>query len=300
MRQSSGLPCVSVIIPCFNQGRFLRNAIESVLAQDYPRFEIIVVNDGSTDETVSVASRFEVVKLINQRNRGVAAARNVGAKGSRGDFLCFVDADDRLLPCSLAVGVQHLQARPSCAVAFGHCRLITCEGESMPTLDAPGFGTYQYSDVLRNCPIWTPSVAMQRRHAFQDAGGFDPAFGVCEDYELYLRLARRAELYCHGTVVAEYRRHPQARSLNLRRMLRTGVRVFGIEKQHVVGDDELTAAWDDGVDLWRRLYGGQLADEFRCSLWTRGWPELVADLGALLRFYPTGLWRIANGSRRYP
>src|SRR5215217_62523 len=94
-------PLVSVVIPCYNQAHFLKEAIESVLKQSYAHYEIVVVDDGSTDETSEVASSYEGVRLIRQENRGLAEARNTGIKHSEGDFLVFLDADDRLLPEAL-------------------------------------------------------------------------------------------------------------------------------------------------------------------------------------------------------
>src|SRR4028119_1234933 len=106
---------VSVIIPCYNQAYFLGEAIESVLAQSYPHFEIVVVDDGSTDNTSEVAARYPGVRCIRQENRGLAGARNEGIRHSSGSYLVFLDADDRLLPEALAVGLRHLKERPECA-----------------------------------------------------------------------------------------------------------------------------------------------------------------------------------------
>src|SRR5215217_8140206 len=110
---------VSVIIPCFNQAHFLVEAIESVLAQSYSHFEIVVVDDGSTDNTCDVASYYERVRCIRQNNQGLAAARNSGIRESKGSYLVFLDADDRLLPEALEAGVKCLKAYPDGAFVFG-------------------------------------------------------------------------------------------------------------------------------------------------------------------------------------
>src|SRR5215212_9690625 len=96
--QQGSPPLVSVVIPCYNQAHFLSEAIESVLAQTHPNFEIIVVDDGSTDNTSEVAARYPGVRHIRQDNQGLAAARNTGLRESKGTCLVFLDADDRLLP----------------------------------------------------------------------------------------------------------------------------------------------------------------------------------------------------------
>ncbi|HWO82736.1 MAG TPA: glycosyltransferase family A protein, partial [Solirubrobacterales bacterium] len=97
-------PAVAVVIPCFNQAHYLAEAIESVLGQTRPPAELLVVDDGSEDNSYEVAGRYETVTRIQQRNRGVAAARNAGWKASDSEFLAFLDADDRLLPDALEIG----------------------------------------------------------------------------------------------------------------------------------------------------------------------------------------------------
>src|SRR4051812_32974140 len=101
-------PDVAVVIPCFNQAHYLGEAIESVLGQTQPPAELIVVDDGSEDNSYEVAGRYETVTRMQQRNRGVAAARNAGWKASDAEFLVFLDADDRLLPDALEVGASAL------------------------------------------------------------------------------------------------------------------------------------------------------------------------------------------------
>src|SRR5918995_1252705 len=111
---------VSVVIPCYNQAHFLVEAIESVLAQSYPRFEIVVVDDGSTDDTSEVAARYPGVRYVYQNNQGVSAARNSGLARSEGEYVVFLDADDRLLPEALEAGLRCLEARPECAFVSGY------------------------------------------------------------------------------------------------------------------------------------------------------------------------------------
>src|SRR5829696_6977365 len=125
-------PLVSVVIPCYNQAHFLEEAIESVLAQSYKDFEIIVIDDGSTDDTGEVAGRYPRVRLFRQDNQGLAAARNAGLWRSKGEYLVFLDADDRLLPWALEVGLKHLRAHPECAFVSGYYRPIAVDGSPLP------------------------------------------------------------------------------------------------------------------------------------------------------------------------
>src|SRR5262245_8511327 len=113
--QTPGL--VSIVIPCFNQARFLATAIESALAQTDQRCEIIVVDDGSTDDTRTVAAEYPTVTCISQTNAGLPAARNCGLRRSTGEYVIFLDADDRLLAEAAKRGVGELLRNPDCAFA---------------------------------------------------------------------------------------------------------------------------------------------------------------------------------------
>ena len=124
---------VSVVIPCYNQAHFLTEAIESVLAQTSRQFEIIVVDDGSTDNTAEVAARYPGIGYLRQDNQGLAAARNTGLRHSQGDYLVFLDADDRLLPAALESGLDYLSAHPACAFVWGHYLRFTSDGSVLPT-----------------------------------------------------------------------------------------------------------------------------------------------------------------------
>jgi glycosyltransferase involved in cell wall biosynthesis len=124
----SEVALVSVIIPCYNHARYLGQAIESVLDQSYPRVEIIVVDDGSTDHTTQVAARYSGVHYVRQENQGLSAARNTGLRQSRGDFPVFLDADDLLLPGALEAGLNCLKTQPEAAFVSGHYRYIQEDG----------------------------------------------------------------------------------------------------------------------------------------------------------------------------
>ena len=121
----SEVPLVSVVIPCYEQARFLSEAIESVLAQTYPHFEVVVVDDGSADNASEVAARYPGVRCVRQENRGLAEARNTGIRRTNGSFMVFLDADDRLLPDALEAGLGCFEEHPECALVYGHCSFMT-------------------------------------------------------------------------------------------------------------------------------------------------------------------------------
>src|SRR3712207_1908731 len=165
-------PLVSVVIPCYNQAHFLGEAIESVLAQSYPNVEIIVVDDGSTDATSEVARSYPKVRLVRQENQGLSGARNAGLARSEGEYVVFLDADDRLLPEALETGVEYLEARPECAFVSGPCNRITADGSPLPTRPRLHVGGDHYLTLLQRCYIMPPAAVVYRRAVFESVGCF--------------------------------------------------------------------------------------------------------------------------------
>src|SRR6266436_945209 len=184
----SGL--VSVIIPCYNQAHFLDEAIESVLTQSYPNREIIVVDDVSTDNTAEVARRYSMVSYVYRENAGPSAARNAGVEAGRGKYLVFLDADDRLLPEALEIGVDCLRQHSECAFASGFCRLIVADGSLLGKPEQPRIVQDHYLEFLRRNYIWCPSSVIYQRSIFEIVKGFDTSLGRCEDYDLFLRITK--------------------------------------------------------------------------------------------------------------
>src|SRR5215217_263451 len=277
---------VSVVIPCYNQAHFLGEAIESVLAQSYPNFEVVVVDDGSMDNTSEVASRYPEVRYVRQDNQGLSAARNKGVSQSKGSYLVFLDADDRLLPQALEVGVRCLEAHPECAFASGKYRNIAADGSSLSTPEQPYIEKDHYMEILR-CRYFTAVVTLiHRRAMFEAAGGFDTSWSHCEDTDLALRITRMFPVYYHGEVVAEVRLHGSSWSHNSAPMLRASVNVLRSQSKHVRGDKRLEEALRKGVRVHQDYYGGQLAYEARVHLRKREWKQAMRDMLMLLRYYP--------------
>ena len=222
---------VSVVIPSYNQARFLGEAIESVLHQSHETKEVVVVDDGSTDTTPTVASRYDV-KYVRQKNAGLAGARNRGLRESSGAFVVFLDADDRLLPGALAAGLASLNDHPDCAFAYGGYQYIAADGSFVRAQEeSPQDEADAYMGLLRCNHIAMLATVMYRRDALERMGGFDTSVPGGEDYELYLRIAREFPVRRHPRVVAEYRRHGSNMSDNAALMLRSIVRVLSHEEE---------------------------------------------------------------------
>jgi asparagine synthase (glutamine-hydrolysing) len=249
-------PLVSVVIPCFNQGRFLAESVASALAQTSVRVEVIVVDDGSTDETADVAARFPSVRYVRQGNRGLAAARNRGLEESRGEFVIFLDADDRLLPTAAELGVRSLRESADAAFAFGHYRSITERGAVLIEAAPRELGEDAYCSFLRGNLVGTTASAIFRTSVLRQAGGFDGStrYWGCEDYELYLRLARQSTVTRYHEVVAEYRHHRGSMSRDALRMLSSLMAVLDAQRDAVRGTPPRRSALAEGRRAWRNSY----------------------------------------------
>lgn len=175
---------VAVVIPVYNGACYLAAAIESVLAQSLPPAEVIVVDDGSTDDGAAVACAFgPPVSVLTQTNRGPAAARNLGVAHSSGDLLAFLDADDLWLPDKLARQMQVLQDDPLCAAVVGRVENFISPELGVAQRWALAQAAAQTGDVH-------VGALLIRREAFRRIGGFDPRWRHTEFVEWWARAAR--------------------------------------------------------------------------------------------------------------
>jgi glycosyltransferase involved in cell wall biosynthesis len=267
MNGDPAMPVASVVIPCFNQAHFLAEAIESVVSQSYRRLEIVVVDDGSADNGFEVAGRYSEVDRLRQPNRGVAAARNLGIGKSSGEFLVFLDADDRLLPEAVEVGMEALTKRPHVAFAAGMSRDIAEDGRVVRESRQPLVGQDHYVHLLEDCFIWSGSSVVYRRSAIEAVGGFNEALDAGDDYELYLKVARHYPIFCHGSVVTEYRRHGSNTTRDAGLVLTSELQVLRGQEASL-RDRRDRDAWRAGLRNVRLRHGRPLADQ-AAAAWSR-------------------------------
>ena len=252
-KTQKGQPLVSVVIPCFNQGKFLAEAITSVQRQSYQDIEIVVIDDGSTDNTREVATSFANVQYFWQANAGLSAARNAGIGKSKGEFMVFLDADDILYPNAVASNLDWLKKEPSWAfVSGGHDKV----DEWLYPLDGDDATSPVVSDhyraLLMGNYIGMHAAVMYRRMVF-DAFLYDTTLPACEDYDLYLKVARKHPVGSHNTKIAAYRRHENNMSRDHLWMLQQVLKVHHRQVGWLANENE-REAWCTGVKSWKRYY----------------------------------------------
>ena len=216
-------PLVTVVIPAFNCAPFIRTAIDSVLAQDYPDLEIIVIDDGSTDATGSIVETYgDRVRLLAQANRGCAAARNLGIANARGDYIAFLDADDAWWQGKVSYQIEGLRQS---GLQMAYSRFIVWQPEAdgsclapqrvfavpdNPALSDCALVTGDtYQELLLDCIVWTSTVLI-RKSALLQVGCFDETLALGEDYDLWLRLSQMLLMLGQEQPTALYRQHPDS------------------------------------------------------------------------------------------
>jgi glycosyltransferase involved in cell wall biosynthesis len=191
MPSKPDIPIVSVIIPTYNRAWCLAEAVDSVLAQEFRGFELIVVDDGSIDETPKLLQGYgDSIRVLRQENRGVSAGRNAGIAAARGELIAFLDSDDIWLKGKLARQVEFFNQHPE---------ILICQTEELWVKNGrrvnPGRrhrkrGGMIFEPSLELCLV-SPSAVMARRELFDRVGLFDERLPACEDYDLWLRVSRR-------------------------------------------------------------------------------------------------------------
>jgi glycosyltransferase involved in cell wall biosynthesis len=216
-KMDKATPLVSVIIPTYNSAGFIAQAVQGVLAQTYRCYEVIVIDDGSTDETQEVLRQFGgQIRYHRQENRGVSAARNEGIKIAQGEYVCLLDADDIWAPDKLKVQVDFMTAHRTLGLAFADAEECEERKVLMPSILATS--TF-YSDIVSQIPLrdafgkllmanFIPtSSVMIKRDCFSKTGLFDEDLQVAEDRDMWLRVAADFEMGCLPMKVATKRSH---------------------------------------------------------------------------------------------
>ena len=226
----SGTPLVSVVIPAYESPDYLNQAIRSVCDQTWTDYELIVVDDGSTDECVARYELPKTARLIrHESNRGAGAARNTGIRAGKGDYVALLDHDDVWLPGKLEAQVAILEANPDASLAY--CRCTTVDDKLNPKSDTRWTEKSPSADPLRQFldgwgPIRSCSAILVRRQAFDEVGLFDESLTGTDDYQFYMRLALTHRFAYDPEPLVLYRMHPGQYTRMLSRIGSSRIRMF--------------------------------------------------------------------------
>jgi glycosyltransferase involved in cell wall biosynthesis len=252
---------ISVVIPCYNHGKYLPQAIDSVLTQSHRNVEVIVVDDGSTDSTKEVVdSRYancKAVKYVYQHNQGLSAARNTGIDNSTGNYFVFLDADDWLVDNALSTNLAYLQQNKLLAfVSGGHIILNEREcyrGERRDTVEAN-----HYHEMLTRNYIGMHAAVMYQRWVF-DEFRFDTGLKASEDYDIYLQVTRKYPVCHHTHLIAVYRFHDSNMSGDIYKMFKYTLHTLGKQQQFLKTETEKNC-FAAGIRNWKNYYSMKMLE----------------------------------------
>ena len=261
---------VSVVITCYNQACYLAEAIQSCVNQTHRKTELIVVDDGSTDETAAVAGRFSQIRYFWQENQGVSVARNAGLDVSKGTYVVFLDADDRLLPNSIEDSLECFRMHPSCSLVVGRYRKIAADGSPISPPNRMCGARDFYCALLKANVIGMHGAVLYRRATLRKVGGFDRRFRASEDYDIALRIARNFDVQEHDNLVAEYRWHDQNMSWDYEFMLKDALTALRAQLPHAKAVPKYEEAFRIGMANWRRHYSSLILADVTKEIRARG------------------------------
>jgi glycosyltransferase involved in cell wall biosynthesis len=239
-QETPTMPRVSIIVPSYNTGRYLPVAINSVIAQTFPDWELIVIDDGSTDNTRAVAQSYaptlgEKLRYLYQSNRGLPAARNAAIREARGEFIAILDADDLWLPTRLERGVAVMDSRPDVGLVHSRTARVDQHGTIVgykvfpPKCQSGKIAAYL---LTRRASISCPTVLF-RKQCLDLVGPFDETMRATEDRDLWFRIAERYEVAYINEILAHSRITPGSMTSDPDRMLKW--QLFFIQKQYQRG-----------------------------------------------------------------
>ncbi len=236
-------PLVSIIVPCYNYADYVGEALASVLAQDYPNFELLVIDDGSTDDSadrIRVAldgwqrsSNVRQVEFLQQTNQGVSAALNAGLALARGEYVATFDADDVMAPGRLRIQVDYLQAHPEVGCVGGVAMRIDQRGELLPKKEKKrAIRRFDFTQALAQSLVVGGNLAVYRRKAMLAVGGYDSSIRV-QDFQMTLKIAEAGYFIdILPDIVTFYRKHGVGLSSNYLDEYRYGLQVLNTYADH--------------------------------------------------------------------
>lgn len=241
-------PLVSVVIPNYNHARFLGDAIRSVLNQDYRGFEIVVVDDGSTDDSREVAAGFgDRIRYIHQTNAGLSAARNTGIRAAQGSLIGVLDADDMYEPMFLDTLVNALKSDPDADGVYCGYQFVDETNDLLPQVENRPVSSDKLYEALLDGNFLVPESMFLRRTVYDEVGLFDEALRACEDWDVWLRVTKKYRIIHAPRILTRHRILAGSMSTDPLRMLTNRLAVL---KKHVGGEPLV-----EGSSILHRAYG---------------------------------------------
>lgn len=230
-------PLVSIVVSCYNHEKYIKQALESCLNQTYPNIELIVLDDGSTDQSVQIIERLKEehdFKFLPQKNQGYAAALNRGLENSNGKYFCTFGSDDIMKPEKTQIQVDFMEANPDCAVLGGNAEFINNEGDLIPTRRTPPpFREITFDNLfLETGPGIIAPTAMIRTDILRKEGGWDPEIPL-EDMYMWFRMTNAAHrMVGQSETLIFYRKHEANTYKNAEYMYRSMMRTVAAYQCH--------------------------------------------------------------------
>ena len=243
---------VAVVVTTFNDNEFLRDALLSILHQQVPADEIVVVDDGSQEDPEVITIQFPEVTLLRKSNGGLSSARNFGLKRTGTRYITFLDADDKFEPHAIGAGLACFARHPEAGMVYGGFRRIAADGTPVGHDHYKAASDDAYADLLVTNVIGMHAAVLYRRDVLLELGGFDEQLRRIEDYDLFLRLARRFPIASHPEIIAEYRRHGNNMSNDSAAMLQGTLAVHNRHARQITR--RRRQAWHAGQRAWRAWY----------------------------------------------
>lgn len=302
-------PLVSVVVPVYNNQDTITNTLDSIFSQDYKNIEVILVNDGSTDDTSAILERYkDIAKIINQTNSGSAVARTQGIKNATGKYIAFIDADDLWVPWKISTQVRYLEQHQDIGMVFNSWIELHSESNELPkTPPPPEFcdaieeenSGWIYTRLLMECIVHTSSVVILKSICDQ-VGDFDTTLRRGQDYDYWIRVSQLTKINKLKSVLSAYRIHSSsitntAPVKNYEAILLTNaIQKFGysdkdggkISKNIISG--RMANSWKNfcwqayhAGQHWKSAYSGIQMIKYR-PLWHLGWAYLFLSLAKII------------------
>lgn len=296
-------PLVSVVIPSYNHARYLEGAIRSALQQTYDNCEIIVVDDGSTDDTKEVVAKYaDRVRYIWQENQGLSAARNAGIRAAEGQLIGLLDADDLYEPQFIATLTSVLMSDPEMDAVYCKCITVDAENNPLPQRIGQIVPPDQLHRTLLNGGFFPPLCMFARKYCYEELGLFNRSFQGCADWDMWLRMSARYNIAGVDEVLARYRVVQDSMSHDHRHMLDDRTRVLHEYFPDEPADRSRWTASYRRASAYNQLRATieflQVHDQEQANHYLREafttYPELAADLDV---FYRLGLGSQPMGYR---